>query len=115
MSDLDPVSSNGDLYSVVFENHRVRVLQYVDRPGERTAPHRHPDSVMITQTAFRRRLEQGETSREVELPAALVGWLPAQEHSGANIGDSETRVLFVELKEPDPAGAMPADGIGLLT
>jgi hypothetical protein len=27
-------------------------------------------------------------------------WLAAQQHSGANSGDSETHVVFVELKEP---------------
>jgi beta-alanine degradation protein BauB len=29
-----------------------------------------------------------------------VRWLPTQEHSGENIGETETHVIFVELKEP---------------
>jgi len=104
MDELDPAVSNADLYTVVFENERVRVLEYRDAPGDRTTPHAHPDSVMITQSAFRRKLVHGADVREVELPAGLVGWLPAQQHSGENIGDSETHVLFVELKEPAPGG-----------
>jgi quercetin dioxygenase-like cupin family protein len=36
----------------------------------------------------------------VELAAGFVGWLPAQQHHGVNIGDTPTHVLFVELKEP---------------
>jgi len=35
----------------------------------------------------------------VEMTAGTVGWLPAQEHHGENIGDTPTHVLFVELKD----------------
>lgn len=108
MSD-DPVISNPNLYRVVMENERVRVLEYRDRPGERTTPHRHPDSVMITLSGFRRRLVQGDRSAEVELEPGLARWLAAQEHAGENIGETETHVIFVELKEPDP-GTGRAEG-----
>lgn len=100
MDELDPTLSNADLYRVMFENERVRVLEYRDTPGARTTPHAHPDSVMVTLSSFRRRLEQGEASREVAIPAGIANWLPAQTHSGENIGDSETHVIFVELKDP---------------
>jgi quercetin dioxygenase-like cupin family protein len=96
---LDPVETNPDHYAVVFENDRVRVLEYTDRPGERTTPHEHPDSVMYTLSAFRRRLHSGDAHRDVDMPAGLTGWLPAQQHAGENIGDTPTHVLFVELKE----------------
>jgi quercetin dioxygenase-like cupin family protein len=96
---LDPVETNPEHYAVVFENDRVRVLEYTDRPGERTTPHEHPDSVMHTLTAFRRRLHSGDAHRDVEMPAGHTGWLPAQQHAGENIGDTPTHVLFVELKE----------------
>jgi hypothetical protein len=32
----DPVETDGDKYSVVLENERVRVLRYHDKPGDRT-------------------------------------------------------------------------------
>src|SRR3954451_20313252 len=95
---LDPVETNPDHYRVVYENDRVRVLQYTDRPGDRTTPHEHPDSVMYTLSAFRRRLHQGPMHRDVDMRAETVGWLPAQLHAGENIGDTDTHVLFVELK-----------------
>ena len=100
---LDPVVTNPDHYKVVFENDRVRVLEYTDRPGDRTTPHEHPDSVMHTLSSFRRRVSSGAQHREVELPVGLTGRLPAQQHSGENIGDTDTHVLFVELKDA-PAG-----------
>jgi beta-alanine degradation protein BauB len=96
----DPLDTNPELYSLVFENDRVRVLEYRDKPGERTKPHSHPDSVMLTLSSFRRRLVAGGRQAEVSLEAGLVRWLPTQEHSGENIGETETHVIFVELKEP---------------
>jgi len=79
---LDPTINNPEHYRVVFENERVRVLEYTDAPGDRTTPHLHPDSVMYTLSSFRRRLVSGDAQREVELQAGTVGWLPAQEHHG---------------------------------
>jgi quercetin dioxygenase-like cupin family protein len=108
----DPTETDPDKYTVVFENERVRVLEYKDRPGDRTSPHRHPDSVMYTLSAFKRRLIHGEQQRDVELQAGRVNWLTAQEHSGENIGSSETHVLFVELKEPRGGSAEQAGGLG---
>jgi hypothetical protein len=96
---LDPVVTNPDHYAVIFENDRVRVLEYKDRPGEATTAHEHPDSVMYALSGFRRRLHSAGATREVELPAGVSGWLPAQQHSGHNIGETDTHVIFVELKD----------------
>lgn len=101
----DPTTTNPDLYTVVFENDRVRVLEYRDQPGDRTSPHSHPDSVMVTLSAFDRRLSVGDQQREVSLTAGLATWLPAQTHMGENIGTTATHTIFVELKEPSPLGA----------
>ena len=107
---LDPAATNPDHYTVIFENDRVRVLDYVDEPGVRTTPHDHPDSVMYTLSSFHRRLHAGDTHRDVELAAGQALWLPAQRHAGENIGDTATHVLFVELKEPS---ANPSSDAGI--
>jgi hypothetical protein len=65
---------------------------------------------MYTLSGFRRRLASGGTHRDVEMPAGMVGWLPAQEHYGENIGDTPTHVIFVELKGTGSAG--PAESLG---
>ena len=95
---LDPAETNPDHYKVIFENERVRVLEYTDQPGTVTTPHAHPDSVMYTLSSFRRRLVQEDVQREVEIAAGTVGWLPAQQHHGENIGETPTHAIFVELK-----------------
>ncbi|HKC28801.1 MAG TPA: hypothetical protein VKB75_12385 [Jatrophihabitans sp.] len=112
MSD-DPTCTDPTLYRVIFENERVRVLEYRDEPGDRTSPHRHPDSVMYTLTGFRRRISSGDRQVEVELPAGQARWLDAQEHAGENIGDTGTHALFVELKDgpsDHQSGAVPSLG-----
>lgn len=96
----DPVEVSPELYHVVFENDRVRVLEYLDGPGDRTQPHHHPDSVMVTLSSFRRRLWSGDRDVELALPAFQARWLDAQEHSGMNVGESPTHAVFIELKEP---------------
>ncbi|GAA5034153.1 cytoplasmic protein [Microbacterium fluvii] len=101
----DPTITDGDHYTVVFENDRVRVLEYRDVPGDRTNRHRHPDSVMVTLSAFRRRISSGDRSVELELAAEQARWVAAQEHVGENIGDTPTHAIFVELKG-DAAVAM---------
>ncbi|SDS17441.1 cupin domain-containing protein [Agrococcus carbonis] len=106
--DDDPVATNPQLYSVVFENERVRVLEYRDEPGAESTPHRHPDSVMVTLSDFDRRLSSGVRAVDVAMAAGQARWLPAQAHAGTNIGSTETHVIFVELKEPGPA-APPED------
>jgi beta-alanine degradation protein BauB len=111
----DPTSTDPDKYKVIFENERVRVLEYRDEPGQSTKPHQHPDSLMYTLSSFDRRLvaENGE-SRDVSLAAGKVRWLDAQTHSGENIGQTVTHVLFVELKDErrHQAGADAAAPLG---
>jgi len=113
--DTDPVVSNPDFYTVIFENERVRVLEYRDVPGMKTTPHEHPDSVMVTLSSFRRRLSAGGKQLEVELPLGEARWVAAQTHSGENIGETETHCIFVELKEPSTAPTDGTTALGPLT
>jgi hypothetical protein len=48
------------------------VLEYRDEPGGKTPPHDDPDSVMVTLSAFDRRLTVGETTRDVGIEAGEV-------------------------------------------
>ncbi|WP_235566726.1 cupin domain-containing protein [Microbacterium sp. Root61] len=114
MVDDDPVTTNPEHYRTVFENDHVRVLDYVDEPGESTTPHRHPNSVMITLTDFHRRLSTAVGDRDVELTANQVLWLPAQRHSGENTGTTPTHTILIELKGA-AAGTLDESVIGPAT
>jgi hypothetical protein len=109
MSSHDPTVTDPELYKVIFENERVRVLEYKDLPGDKTRPHQHPDSVMYTLSSFQRRISAGGREVNVDLAAGQVRWLDAQEHTGQNTGSTDTRTIFIELKEPKPSLAFTPD------
>lgn len=95
----DPAKTDPDKYHVVFENEDVRVLEYKDKPGDKTNQHSHPDSVLTAISAFKRKLHfpDGRTV-EREFKAGEVAWIPAQTHIGENIGETETHVILTEVK-----------------
>jgi len=99
MSDLDPTHTDPDKYKVVFENDQVRVLEYRDNPGAKTKPHRHPNSVLLFLSDSQRRLTVDDVVRDVTTETGKAVWSPAQIHVGENTGSTDTRVIFVELKE----------------
>jgi hypothetical protein len=101
--NTDPAVTDPALYTVIFENERVRVLEYRDRPGDKTSPHSHPDTLMYPLASFRRRVSNGARAVEVTLEPGAIRWVAAQTHQGENIGDTPSHALFIELKEPAPA------------
>jgi beta-alanine degradation protein BauB len=99
MSALDPIQTDPDKYKVIFENDRVRVLEYRDKPGVKTEAHQHPNSVLLVLSDIQRRLTVGNDVREVTVKAGQALWSPAQVHVGENIGTTDSHVVFVELKD----------------
>lgn len=96
----DPIETDGDKYSIVLENERVRVLRYHDKPGDRTLQHYHPDYVLYAESSFKRRLTFPDgRKQEVDVQAGSVAWMKGHIHIGENIGDTNTDVILVELKE----------------
>jgi len=94
----DPTVTNPDHYRTLWENDFVRVLEYTDEPGERTSPHDHPNTVMVTLSSFSRRLSSGDRVFDTELASGHAVWIAAQRHSGQNTGQTPTHAILVELK-----------------
>jgi hypothetical protein len=65
---------------------------------------------MYALSSFRRRLHANDTFRDVEIAAGGAHWLPAQRHYGENTGDTDTHVIFVELK--NAGSGRPAAALG---
>lgn len=114
MDTDDPLETDPQHYRLLWENEHVRVLDYTDAPGDETQVHHHPDSVMVTLTAFERRLTIDDRSRDVTLPAGTAVWLGAQRHSGRNSGTTPTHTILVELKDLPEGGTGP-DALGPVT
>ncbi|MDB5103711.1 MAG: putative cytosolic protein [Fibrobacteres bacterium] len=102
----DPAQTDGDKYKVILENERVRVMEYTDKPGDKTNRHHHPDFVLYALDGFKRKLTLGN-GKEVtkELKKGDVIWMKDQIHIGENIGKTATHALIIELKEPPLAPA----------
>jgi len=95
----DPAHTDADKYKPLLDNPCVRVLEYRDRPGDKTQQHRHPAFVLYALAPFKRRLHLPDGQlRAREFKAGDLMWSPAQTHIGENIGDTPTHVLIVELK-----------------
>jgi hypothetical protein len=96
----DPIKTDGDKYKVILENDIVRVLEYSDRPGEKTRQHQHPAFVLYAVSAFKRTisLPDGKVIMR-EFKAGDILYSDAQTHVGENIGQTETHVIMVEVKQ----------------
>ena len=95
----DAAEAAPNVYKVVFENERVRLLEARVKPGDSSAMHAHPNYLVygledgkVTFTAA-----SGE-SVEVELKAGQAMWREAEEHSAKNNGSTDVVALLVELK-----------------
>ena len=95
----DPAVTDSDKYKVVFGNDKVRVIEYKDMPGDKTNVHYHPNNVMYFLSSFKRQIASNGKTVVVDGKKGMVTWLKAQNHVGENIGDTDTHVLLVELKE----------------
>jgi beta-alanine degradation protein BauB len=95
----DPVNTDGDKYKVIFENDCVRVLDYKDRPGDRTQQHKHPVFVLYSLSTFKRSisLPNGKVLQR-QFKEGDVIWSDSQTHIGTNTGDTPTHVILVEMK-----------------
>ncbi|AJP49341.1 cytoplasmic protein [Rugosibacter aromaticivorans] len=98
------MQTDGDKYKVILENDCVRVLDYQDRPGEKTLQHKHPAFVLYALSPFKRTLTlpDGKVLKR-EFKEGDVMWSEEQTHIGENVGQTPTHVLIVELKKPSEA------------
>jgi hypothetical protein len=95
----DAAASDPELYKVVFENDRIRVLEYRDQPGAKTSMHAHPAFLVYALNAFDRRLTlpDGKVLDRSFKPGQIL-FSEAQTHAGANVGRTPTHIIMVELK-----------------
>jgi quercetin dioxygenase-like cupin family protein len=88
-----------NVYTVLFENERVRLLEAHLKPGDSSALHSHPDYLVYNLDDGRVKFSgpSGE-GEEVELKAGEVMWRDAEEHTAEGVGASGVRALLFELK-----------------
>jgi quercetin dioxygenase-like cupin family protein len=90
-----------DVYRLLYQNDRVRVIRVGTKPGRKTPMHSHPGSAFrysMANTKVRFTMPDG-TTRELESTAGVARWTElATRHAHENIGITEGRTLLVEIK-----------------
>ncbi len=95
----DAISVVPDLYKVMFENDRVRVLETRYGAGVKSALHSHPDLVVIAVSSLKATLTLADGHAvEMDLSPGEARFVDAQEHTVENTSNSELHVILVELK-----------------
>ena len=107
--DLDSTKADAAHHKVEFENDQVRVVRYKIAPGEQTARHHHPDSVIVALTdgSVQNTTDDGKTT-SIQAKAGDAFWRPALTHVTKNVGDKGIEGILVEPKNPHsarPAGS----------
>ena len=94
------------VYKVVLDNDRVRVLQATFKPGDKVGMRNYPSHLVYPLTdgtlIF---VPAGRTGYEVNFKAGEALWFPPLARATENDGDKEVRVLLVELKDGGAARA----------
>ena len=98
MSD-DAIKAAPNIYKVVQENAKVRILDVRMKPGDKTEMHSHPAVVAcaITGGKFKFTSPDGQ-SMEIELDSGTAMYMDAVEHATENVGTTDGHVILVELK-----------------
>ena len=95
----DAAEAAPNVYTVLFENERVRLLEGRVRPGESSSMHSHPDGLTYVLQGGKAPVSTPSGGHaEVELKAGQFGWQEAKEHSATNLEETDIVVLFFEPK-----------------
>jgi quercetin dioxygenase-like cupin family protein len=101
----DPLSLYPENYKVLFENDRVRVLDFRLKNGARENAHTHPAHVAVFLENFKIRftLPDGKTAIRDAHPGE-VSFSETVTHASENVGGTDAHGILVELKAPPARG-----------
>lgn len=97
----DPLTAAPEMYKLLFENEKVRVMEVDFGPGQKIAKHTHPNEHFVTvlKPGTLTITHEDGTSSVTELKTDQVLWLPAETHWAQNTGKSEVKLLVTEVKK----------------
>ena len=108
-SAQDPAKVMPRAYRVVFENDKLRVLEFTGRPGLGVCGegmHSHPAHLTVVLSDWKGIAKTPDgAARNRDKKLGDVFWSEAETHKVENTGKTNARVLIVELKTPANAKA----------
>lgn len=101
MALQDAVKLSPQYYKILFENDRVRVLEYHNEPGDKEPMHSHPRGVVYYLSGSKSKTTYPDGRfTEVEHKSGDIIWRDAVKHASENIGSTDAHILAIELKDP---------------
>jgi quercetin dioxygenase-like cupin family protein len=94
----DPIAVGPNIYRLILENERVRVMEARFKPGEKIAAHTHPDHVLVVTAAGKLAITNASGTREIDAKVGDAFFIPAETHSAQNVGTTEFVGVVTELK-----------------
>lgn len=108
----DPLEVAPDMYKLVYQNDRVRVMQVTFQVGQKIAEHSHPDHfVYVLEGGNLKITKKDGTVTDAQLKVGDLIWINAETHWAVNTGTTSVRLLVTELKEPKPAAAAAVEAV----
>lgn len=98
MDKIDPLMAASNVYKLLKESDKVRVLEVTFKPNDVAKMHHHPYHVVYALSGGRMRLTSGGNTQEIEVKTGQVLFLDAQDHEAKNIGKATLDLLVMELK-----------------
>ena len=102
MEDLDSVKVDPAHHKVEFENNKLRVVRWVVAPGDKTARHSHPASLLVLLTDYDGRVTTADgKSTEVHAKAVVViGRVAGNVHGTERVEIQATGVVEGDVTAP---------------
>lgn len=96
----DPAQLDPQMYHVIFDNNRYRVIEYRLAPGGKEPMHSHPNGALVYwfSSAGMRTTQANGGVTETQSKAGEVVWRDPVTHKGENIGRTEAHSLIIEPK-----------------
>jgi len=109
----DAVKVAPNVYHLVAENDRVRVLHVAIAPGGKVPMHEHPANLIVPLTDAKVKFTMADGKAvEVALKAEAASLHPAEKHAGENVG-AAGELLVIELKGTPGTGTFPGPRPGM--
>ena len=97
--EMDALVAASNVYKLLNENDKVRVLEVVFKRGDVAKMHHHPDHVVYALKGGKASFTSGGKTQEMEIKTGSVMFLDAQDHEVKNIGNTTLDLLVMELKK----------------
>ena len=99
-SAQDAVAVSPELYTILFENDDIRVMELTYQPGEGDAPHSHPKYMGLVLEGGNLRVhhDSGDSEELIVEGGQMLLFEPVQQHWAENIGDTVFRAILIEYK-----------------